>query len=138
MAANDNNAARVFCLSVFGVKTDQKMRRIVGTRCIASSLGVGVAVATAESQSQGDSLIHLSPADNVSGDPRCRKRQWRLMDGESGLCDTSPAGDPEFRASAVATKKEKEGRLACRVPPSGSQEESARARHWLMMNVSCD
>lgn len=28
-----------------------------------------------------------------------------LMDGESGLRDTGPAGDPEFRASAVAKRK---------------------------------
>lgn len=61
--------------------------------------------------------------------------RWRrLMDGESGLCDTNPAGEPEIRASAVAKKKAGTQRF----PSSGSLEESARARHRLMMNVSHD
>jgi len=97
---------------------------------------VVVFLKTAESQSQGDSLNHLSPADNVSEDPRCRKRQWRLMDGESGLYDTSPAGDPEFRASAVA-KKRKKGKASMQISPlwlSGGERQGTGS--WWMWAVT--
>lgn len=55
---------------------------------------------------------------------RVLSRRRRLMDGESGLYDTSPAEDPEFRASAVAKRK-----AGMQTPPLGGECQSQTLAH---------